>query len=230
LAVEQNFCFACAYGCNRSAGERSNANTCSFRFGLNELDRSFMAYAGIDPRRNRFGALLLGNVATGCTVLVNRALYQLARPIPPEIPMFDHWLAQVAAGLGRIAYLDQPTVQYRQHGANAIGARKAGGASFLARVRRTLFSDDVLGVLLRYCQTASVHVERFGKQLGTGDARQANALAKVWTQPRYWRFVSLIQTGLRKPSLATTLGLFVLLLRQGDPDQSGQGGSRHQHG
>ncbi|HVR89777.1 MAG TPA: glycosyltransferase family 2 protein [Novosphingobium sp.] len=182
---------------------------------LHELGASFMAYVGIDPARNRFGALLLGNVVTGCTALANRALYELARPIPAEALMFDHWLAQVATGLGRIAYLATPTVLYRQHIGNAIGARRSGTASFLMRVRRTLWSDTILRVLARYSVHAEVLDRRYRHCLAPQHAIQARALAAVWDRPRHLRFRSLVQAGLVKPTLSTNVGLFVLLLRDG---------------
>jgi hypothetical protein len=180
---------------------------------LNRLSNSFMRYSGIDPRRNHFGALLLGNIVTGCTAVANRALYELARPIPREALMFDHWLAQVAAGLGRIAYLDIPTLLYRQHQGNLVGARRAGTASFIERVNRTVLSNTVLFVLSRFSQAAAVLSARYGERLAPKHARQALAIAHVWERPRYQRFLKLICCGLRKPSLATNLGLFALLLR-----------------
>lgn len=186
---------------------------------LNEIGPSFMAYSGIDPLRNNFAALLLGNVVTGCTSLANRALYELARPIPPEALMFDHWIAQVAAGMGRIAYLDRATVRYRQHNANVIGARRHGTLSFLRRVNRTLFSKDVLRVLSRYTQHAEVLVERYRNRLAPSDYRKARVLSRIWTMPRYRRIIEIIASGLFKPTLSTNLGLFVLLLRDGRPER-----------
>jgi len=67
--------------------------------------------------------LLVQNVATGCTVMINRALRDLALPVPPEAVMHDWWLALVAAGFGEIGQVTMPTVFYRQHGANDVGAR-----------------------------------------------------------------------------------------------------------
>jgi rhamnosyltransferase len=67
-------------------------------------------------------SVLLQNFVTGCTTVINRALLRLAIPIP-RVVMHDWWLAQCAAALGTIRVLPEATVQYRQHGANAIGSR-----------------------------------------------------------------------------------------------------------
>ena len=69
-----------------------------------------------------FESLLSENVVTGCTALMNRALICAMQPIPATAPMHDHWAALVAAGTGALAALATPTVLYRQHGSNVVGA------------------------------------------------------------------------------------------------------------
>jgi hypothetical protein len=86
---------------------------------------SFMAYQHI---RNEASAplrtLLVQNYVTGCTVLANRPLLDVALPIPPAAMVHDWWLALVAAAVGSIRYDATPTVGYRQHAANQIGAKR----------------------------------------------------------------------------------------------------------
>jgi hypothetical protein len=55
---------------------------------------------------------------------VNRALLDLALPFPPGISIHDWWLALIAAAAGDVVTLDEPTVRYRMHGANVIGAKR----------------------------------------------------------------------------------------------------------
>lgn len=73
-----------------------------------------------DPLR----MLLIQNSVTGCTMACNRALLELATPIPATAIMHDWWFALCAATFGEILYLDAPTIDYRQHGRNQIGARR----------------------------------------------------------------------------------------------------------
>lgn len=182
---------------------------------LRVLGRSFFDYVGSNPGRHSLGQLLLGNIVTGCTVLVNRPLYELARPIPAEAPMFDHWLGLVAAGVGKIGYIDRAMVDYRQHGGNLIGATKAGAASLLQRARRILSGNSTLKVLERYCAQARVMLDRYASQLSPSDRRKLRAMAGLWQRPKLLRLASLYRAGLFKPTLATNLGLVCLLLRNG---------------
>lgn len=68
--------------------------------------------------------LLVQNYVTGCTVLFNRPLLKLACPLPVQAVMHDWWLALSAAAGGRIAFVDEPLILYRQHGGNQVGAKK----------------------------------------------------------------------------------------------------------
>lgn len=83
---------------------------------------SFWAYQNLDPRHDGINRLLVQNVVTGCTVMVNRSLMALVRPAADGMIEHDWWLALLAAAFGRIAYVSRQTILYRQHGHNVLGA------------------------------------------------------------------------------------------------------------
>ncbi len=85
---------------------------------------SFWGYTGIDPEATSLRALLRQNVVTGCASLINRPLLELAYPISPNSLMHDWWLALVAALFGKIEFIPEATLLYRQHGRNSLGAKK----------------------------------------------------------------------------------------------------------
>ena len=95
---------------------------------------SFIKLRRLKPRDdNPLPRLLAQNFVTGSTVLINRSLAEAALPIPKEAMMHDWWLALVAAATGKIVYIDRPTVLYRQHETNVIGA---GGFFTLENLKR----------------------------------------------------------------------------------------------
>ena len=67
--------------------------------------------------------LLRRNLVTGATVVVRRSLAALASPFPAAW-VHDEWLAIVAAARGGVRLIDEPLLDYRQHGANVIGATR----------------------------------------------------------------------------------------------------------
>ncbi len=86
--------------------------------------KSFWADLRIDPGKQRtLGSLPALNAVSGNTLLCNRALLTLASPVPQEAIMHDWWFALLAAGAGRIFYLQEALVGYRRHAANLIGPR-----------------------------------------------------------------------------------------------------------
>lgn len=88
--------------------------------------------------------LLVQNFVTGCTVLINRPLIKAALPLPENILMHDWWLAMIAASLGRLIFIPRPTVLYRQHGRNAVGAKKYYSAANLTRLVRLEQLEQVI--------------------------------------------------------------------------------------
>jgi len=78
--------------------------------------------------------LLKRNIVTGATTMFRRAVRDLAIPFPPAW-LHDEWLAVAAASTGIMDLLEEPLVEYRQHGTNEIGASRL---SITAKVRRLL--------------------------------------------------------------------------------------------
>jgi len=92
---------------------------------LGLLHNSLWKYQHIKPNQNtKLDALLLRNSITGCTMMINKALKNLAGPIPNEAIMHDWWIALVAAAFGKIGHVGEQTILYRQHGNNDTGAKK----------------------------------------------------------------------------------------------------------
>lgn len=91
---------------------------------LNILDDSFLKYERIKSQVNSLNRLLMQNTITGCTVMINKKLAYLALSIPSDSIMHDWWIGLIASKFGKIGYLDEATILYRQHGNNDTGSKK----------------------------------------------------------------------------------------------------------
>ena len=71
----------------------------------------------------RFADALAGNIASGCTTVLNRAAADWINKLGPPEPSFHDWWCYigVAAAGGRIIADNMPVMRYRQHDGNAIG-------------------------------------------------------------------------------------------------------------
>ena len=79
-----------------------------------------------------FALLIRRNLVTGATATFRRSLLADALPIPPAW-VHDEWLAAIAAATGRLRADDRAVIDYRQHGANAIGVRRLSRAQRIAK-------------------------------------------------------------------------------------------------
>lgn len=90
---------------------------------LNVLHKSFIRFQALNPNLTQLRHLMIQNNVTGCTMMINKALKQLLRPFPAEAICHDWYIALVAASFGKVFFLPEATVDYRQHDTNVFGAK-----------------------------------------------------------------------------------------------------------
>lgn len=193
---------------------------------LEVLDASFFRYTQIDPSRSDLISLLQSNVATGCASIINRRLYLRARPVPSYASMHDHWLAQVAAALGAVKYVEHSTILYRQHRGNLIGARKSGRASFQRRLHRLLLCDAQLQFLLRCSRQAAELLARYAQDMRPEERSAASALATLWTTSRWRRMGQLRRAGLLPRGIAGKIAVFLVVAQRSAAPEASAGATR----
>ena len=111
--------------------------------GADLRERLELVYLRGRPRT----AFYLHNCVTGCSVLFERSLLERALPIPDGALMHDWWLAWVATLENGIDFVDAPLLDYRQHGANQLGAAAPRRLRGLADAARLVL--DVPGAFAR---------------------------------------------------------------------------------
>lgn len=95
---------------------------------LLEMSTSWYEYIGKKGQKNDNRYFLIGNLALGCTIMINEKAKKVMFPYETYSIMHDYWLAlKVYANGGILAYIDSPLMLYRQHGKNALGAAKKVG-------------------------------------------------------------------------------------------------------
>lgn len=87
---------------------------------------------------------LVYSLAPGCTFVFNeRARAEFVKyDMNENFVVMHDWLAhKITAMLGKVVYDSRPSMLYRQHGGNVIGAKKGGLKQFFSRVKRLTSSD-----------------------------------------------------------------------------------------
>lgn len=90
---------------------------------LHTINPSFMKLQNLHEKKNRLNNLLIQNTITGCTVMINKDLAKLCLPMSSNAIVHDWWVGLVASCFGKIGYVDDSTIKYRQHTSNTIGAK-----------------------------------------------------------------------------------------------------------
>lgn len=160
----------------------------------NPLNASLWQKARVRPANATFGNLLSQNLVTGCSMLANRALLELALPIPDTAIMHDYWLALIAVGFGVACPLPSPTLSYRQHSSNAIGAGKS--LSMTQRVRRLFIDPELSAWLPAAAAQARAFSERFGSRLSSHQVDALKAMAEINMRPAITRPCTLARHGI----------------------------------
>lgn len=111
---------------------------------LNNISNSFWKYQFIKPDFCKtLPRLLVTNSVTGCATLINKRLRDLIIPAPEGVIMHDWWIALVASAFGRIFWIPDRLVLYRQHGKNDVGA-KAWNLSYIIRKALSFYEREAL--------------------------------------------------------------------------------------
>ena len=84
-----------------------------------------------------FANALVENIATGCTIVLNRAAIDLiVSRLPRRAIMHDAWSYLVISACGTVIYDPEPRVRYRLHDKNAIGVATDLLSEIARRTRR----------------------------------------------------------------------------------------------
>lgn len=89
---------------------------------LNSINASFMNLINIDFTKNKMNNIIVQNILTGCTAMYNLKLSELINTQPIFFVIHDWWLIFIACAFGKISFIETPTIFYRQHDNNSIGA------------------------------------------------------------------------------------------------------------
>lgn len=97
------------------------------------------------PRPPSLANALVENIASGCTIALNRAAAQLlaAHPPPQQAIMHDWWAYLAVVATGTVIYDPVPSISYRIHAGNEVGLPTSRIGWLLDKIRRKLRQDSL---------------------------------------------------------------------------------------
>lgn len=187
---------------------------------LEKIANSFWKFAHLNPKgRKKISRLLIQNIVTGCTVMINRALKNLSPTVPVDALSHDWWLALVACAFGKIESIPIPTVLYRQHQKNVFGVSKWNYFTFLLNAIRTLIHQNIFTMIKeeknqtrmiqkRLYNQANSFYNYYSEKLD----KQQSLLLFIFSNIEAYNFIDrrikLLKYGFLRPGIARNLKLF----------------------
>jgi len=102
---------------------------------LNIINESFWKSQKINPEISKnLYQVLAQNVVTGCTIMINKKSKEQFFPISTKNILHDHWLVVNICKYGKIAYINESLIYYRQHSTNKLGELKIGFKYFFYQI------------------------------------------------------------------------------------------------
>jgi len=181
---------------------------------LSVIANSFWRNQAFNPNIGRsLSRFLVSNVATGCTVMINRQLKDLAVPLPQEALMHDWWVGLVSSALGKNDYLDEATVLYRQHALNVVGAKWNLNIKTLAD--KLMRFPELKRInrehLLRTQQQAAAFAFRYKVFLNENDYNKIMTYANLSDQSFFYKRIAIIRYGFWWAGFIRSAVLFLII-------------------
>ena len=180
---------------------------------MNTIADSMWQFEHTLPAKNKFNQLLIQNTVTGCTTMINRPLAIKCLKIPSGAIMHDWWIALVASQFGKIGFVHEPMIKYRQHGQNTIGAKefKVNALRHILGLLISLVSQDktyLKHMQINICQAKSF-LEIFADELDDRNKAMLEDFSSLDEMTFWRRRLILYRYRLLKQGAARNLALFI---------------------
>lgn len=157
-----------------------------------------------------FPHLLAHNPVYGCTTMINKALADKVGIIPPQADFHDHWIALIASAFGKLFYLKEKTVLYRQHGSNVSG--NWDNNSFKKRFRRILIDKKNVAEVKAKYKMLLTFKKMYAANLREPHRQLLNVFLCFYKQKNLLCLFKSIRSGIRSQTILQSFLLYTTIL------------------
>ena len=175
---------------------------------------SYFEAEKVDRTRVSLNYLLMENKLIGGTVMINKALVGLelraeeSGLVPyKKAKMHDWWFGLIAAGLGKIGYVEGFTEYYRQHENNVVGGENFT-SYFKARISK--MQENRMRIRENIAQGEGF-LKYFGEYLCEPELSAVKEFAALKTKGYLGRRISIIKNRFLKSGLIRNIALFIFV-------------------
>lgn len=177
---------------------------------LNIISKSHNKSEKFNTNEITLNRLLMGNIASGCTMMVNKALKDICGTINTNAIMHDYWLMLTAAAFGKIGYIDTPTMYYRQHNNNSMGAAENSFANAYKKFQTGKI--NIKNTVLKNIHQAEIFLNQYNNILSDNNKYIINEFIQLKNKKNISFINSIVKHKFYKSGLLKNLGLIYAFL------------------
>lgn len=158
--------------------------------------------------KESFSRYLVENNITGNTVIINKALLDIYKR-PKVSFMHDWWLGIIAFTFGKVGYLNECLVKYRQHGSNELGAKNPLELSNIRKRNKQRIRENYDCMFAQVEEFLLLYKNELGKSRSADTYyahKYLNAFANMKSKNRISKIRDILKYSFFKSSKILTIG------------------------
>lgn len=176
---------------------------------LNVLE-SKLKFSATKIQNLQLNHLLAQNPAYGCTMMINKSLATIINYVSPSAENHDYWIALVAATFGKIIYIPESTLLYRQHQQNISGQHD--NDSLKKRVQRNIYQKKIFQDVERKFKMAIAFKHQYKELLNAAQSSVINDFINLYKQKSLQVFFRNLKNGVRRQTFSQTVLFYLAVL------------------
>ncbi len=157
-----------------------------------------------------FNRLLMANVISGCSLMINKALKNICGEINKKACMHDYYLVLCAAAFGKIGYINKPLLYYRQHTNNQLGAENNSLSNAFLKLKkgRKSMQESVFKNIIQ----AEAFYKQYENILSSNQKKILENFISLKKERNIKFMYNVIKNKFYKPGAMKNIGLFYAFL------------------
>jgi len=168
---------------------------------------SFHELGKLDTTKVDLPHMLMENKMMGCTMMFNKAVKEKMIKMPEHARMHDWWIGLIGACFGKIVYVNEQTLLYRQHEKNVVGSQKF---NFKAIIEKAKGVQDIRKVLKDTWLQAKEFYEMYEGELEGKSYEVIKDFSRLYKVGWIKRRVLLLKHGFFKSGVVRNIGLLFI--------------------
>ncbi|KMK18080.1 glycosyl transferase family 2 [Pluralibacter gergoviae] len=189
-----------------------HSDLCVVDAQLFPINISMFRYQALNSKPS-FSELLISNSVTGCTMACNKILISnIKHSRIQDSIMHDWYMALYASSFGILEFVSKPTILYRQHSNNQVGAKKISLKNTLSLNKLKDNVHQARTSVIRTKKQAELFMDDFGMLLNSDNKKILDNYIQSFNGSFIHRFLFFIKPGNKKKGMLRNFIYFFIFV------------------